>query len=301
MIRSKRLTLALLDAWLVLDAPSAAAGKYRLRLWRDDKSHFSAAAPEVVAYVHEAFEDARRVLRRGFEDMLSPFADPLADPAANYPALLHSVTLQGYWGEILAVISVEHWGAHGQTDWQIPAMLFRTHHQEFQHLETINERLRSGRPHSPDDASEKRPGRTGDDAIAFRRSKGNVITDVLTVEAKCLQAHQVAKIHDAHAKLSKGPPLPSAVRELINILSDYDTHEAELWVEALLQLWQKGYRTAVRTDGVAYACGQAPAKKPTWMSASAPDTNYTAKRNLEAMEFHFTDLPAVIEGIFKTP
>jgi hypothetical protein len=41
------------------------------------------------------FEDARQRIRRGFEDDLSPFNDPAADPAANYQkgALLRIVRI----------------------------------------------------------------------------------------------------------------------------------------------------------------------------------------------------------------
>jgi hypothetical protein len=52
--------------------------------------------------------------------------------------------LQGYAGETLAVLAVEHWGAHGHMDWIVPAFLFRLHDQEFQHPEAINERLPAG-------------------------------------------------------------------------------------------------------------------------------------------------------------
>jgi hypothetical protein len=99
-----------------------------------------------MAYVDEAFEDARRRIRRGFEDDLSPFNNPAADPAENYPALLHRVTLQGYLGETLAILTVEHWGAHGHTDWVVPAFLFRFHDQEFQHLEQSTNAFSPAKP-----------------------------------------------------------------------------------------------------------------------------------------------------------
>ena len=64
----------------------------------------TAIRDQLTDYIDEPFEDARRRIRRGFEDDLSPFRDPANDPAANYPALLHRVTLQGYFGETLAVL-----------------------------------------------------------------------------------------------------------------------------------------------------------------------------------------------------
>ena len=171
MIRFRRLTPALLDAWLVNQGLANVHVSYRLRVWRENRAELAAIRDEMVAYLDEAFDDARRRIRRGFEDDLSPFNDPAHDPAANYPALLHRITLQGYLGETLAVLAVEHWGAHGHVDWIVPAFLFRLHDQEFQHLESINEQLRAGEAYDPDRIAERRPGRTGDDGLAFRLNR----------------------------------------------------------------------------------------------------------------------------------
>src|SRR6185503_16439050 len=138
------------------------------------------------------------------------------------------------------------------------AFLFRFHDQEFQHLELINERLRAGESYDPDEEAQRRPGRTGDDGLAFRMDANNVITDVLTIEAKCVSRNNNGTIKEAHEKLALAGRLPSGIRELINLLKDYDTPEADTWREALLRLWMQGYTRAVRVDVVAYLCGQVP-------------------------------------------
>ena len=300
LIRVRRLTPGLLDAWLVDQQLAGARGSYRLRLWRETAAAFPPLRDELRAYIHEAFKDARRRLRRGFEDSLSPFNDPALDPAANYPAALNRMTLQGYFGETIGVIAVEHWGAAGHADWQVPAFLFRFHDQEFQHLEQINQRIRDGQQPNPDALNQRRPGRTGDDAVAFRRNGRGSITDVLTIEAKCLSANNNAKIQQAHEKLAAGGPLPSSIRELIELLSEYDTPEAMSWHEALLQFRADGYRTATRHDGVVYATGHIPTKGPrqAWLP-SEPHPAYTAPRHLEGMEFQFEDLGCVIDLLYR--
>lgn len=300
MIRFRRLTLATLDAWLttVVLGPSSVRS-YRLRLWREDRAALPALRAELDAYLAEAFEDAKTRLRRGFEDTLSPFADPQLDPAANYPRALHRVTLQGYFGETLAVIAVEHWGALGYSDWRVPAFLFRFHDQEFQHLELINERIRAGEVHSPDETREQRPGRTGDDGLAFRMSAEGRIINVLTLEGKCLSANRPATIADAHSKLAAASALPSGIRELINILSDYDTPETRLWQEALIR-YRRDHSNTGRADGVAYACGRLPAlPRLSWMSADHPDAAYNIQRVLEGFEFQFTDLNGLIDLLYR--
>ena len=102
--------------------------------------------------------------------------------------------------------------AHGHTDWLVPAFLFRLHDQEFQHLEAINERLLAGEAYDPERVAERRPGRTGDDGLAFRINGEYTITDVLTLEAKCLAQNNNAKIEDAHQKLAAGGLRPSCPR-----------------------------------------------------------------------------------------
>lgn len=301
MIRFKRLPLALLNSWLVDQGLPVPHHRYRLRVWRENPNGLAAIEVELIGYLDEAFDDARTRLRKGFEDSLSPFVDPLPDPAANYPALLHRVTLQGYLGETLAVLAVEHWGAAGHSDWAVPSFLFRLHDQEFQHLELINQRLANGDLHEPDETAELRPGRTGDDGLAFRINDQNVITDILTLEAKCLSANISAKIRDAHEKLAAGNLVPSGIRELINILAEYDTPEAQTWREALLRLYLNGCRDAARHDGVAYACGAIPlqANRRSWMPPNAPHPSYTVNRYLEGMEFQFADLPELINTLYR--
>lgn len=301
MIRFKRLSQVLLDAWLVQQHVASNHERYRLRVWRENRAVLTTIRSELIAYIEEAFEDARRRIRRGFEDDLSPFNDPPIDPAAGYPELLHKVTLQGYFGETLAVIAAEHWGMDGYTDWVVPAFLFRLHDQEFQHLESINERLAAGEPYDPDRISERRPGRTGDDGLAFRINDENTIIDVLTIEAKCLSVSNTGKIEEAHKKLAAGGSRPSGVRELINILDEYNTTEAHLWQKALLKLWQSGYRTTRRSDCIGYTCGQVPARsgRVAWLPPDAPHSAYTANRKLDCVEFQFEDLDGIINSLYR--
>ena len=256
---------------------------------------------ELIAYFDEALEDARKRIRCGFEDDLSPFNDPATDPAANYPTLLHRTTLQGYFGETLTVAAVEHWGAHGHTDWTVPAFLFRMHEQEFQHLEAINERILAGGVHNPDDSAEQRPGRTGDDALAFRVDGHDEITDILTLEAKCLGRNSNAKIQEAHEKLAAGTARPSGIRELINLLQEYNTREAQHWQELLFRLWKEGYRAVRRHDGVGYICGQIPTRggRVAWMPVVEPHPAYTSGRGLEGMEFQFEDLDGIVDNVYR--
>lgn len=301
MIRFRRLTASNLANWLVEQHLNGTNDQYRLRLWKEQPEALASLESELRSYVDEAFDDARKKIRAGFEDSLSPFNDAPTDPAANYPSLLHAQTLRGYFGEILAVIAIEHLNVLNYDDWKVPAFLFRFHDQEFQHLELINEKIRSGELHNPDARNELRPGRTGDDGLAFRVNDDHVITDVLTVEAKCLVQNQGQKIQEAHEKLSKGGPLPPGIRELVNLLSEYETPDASAWVESLMKLRESGYRTATRWDAITYACGHGPVRgeRVTWLPLEHPHTSYTVPRFLAGLEFHFNDLPGLIGRVYR--
>lgn len=304
MIRSKKLQHSSLDKWLVsVPLPGAPKG-YSLSLWQEDRGALVGSfRDEVIGYFDEAFEDARASIRKGFADDLGPFKPGSTDPAANFPKLLHRITQQGHLGEMLGVLAVEHWGAAGQTDWKVPAMLFRFHTVELQHLESINERIEAGQSFDQDEEAEMRPGRTGDDALAFRMNDAGEITDVLTIEAKCVKSNNLGSVNEAHAKLSTTLTRNSGFKELINILSNYDTSDAKRWRAALLHLWKESHKTVRRYDCVSYAVGAIP-KKPkdrkSWLNPLMPHHTYTAKRNLVAFEFHFPDLSSAIDAIYRS-
>lgn len=290
-----------LNQWLPQLTIPTQHQSYRLRVWREASGLLDPLRQEVIDYAQEALNDAREKMRRGFADTLSPFEDDTHDPAANYPAVLHRFTLQGYLGETLAGLAVEHFGAFGYDDWHVPAFLFRMHSTEFEHLDEINQNLQSGLGHFPDTQEHLRPGRTGDDALAFRISADGQITHVLTIEAKCLNSHKSRIAKEAHAKISSGVRRPTGVLELINLLSDYSTVEANQWRLRLLSFYKGGFQTAERLDGVSYAVGDRPvaANRIGWLPAAQPHVAYKGGRPLEAMEFQFTDVRGLVELIYR--
>lgn len=307
MIRSCRISLGSLKRWLVQQGQPKYSGQYRLRVWQEDNAELDTVRGALVAYVQEALDDARRNMRCGLSDTLSPFNDdvPDPDPAANYPAAFHRNTLQGYFGETLAGLVVEHFGAFGNDDWHVPAFLFRMHDVELRRLGLINEHLSDGKDRDPDAKSEIRPGRTGDDALAFRINEEGKITHVLTLEAKCLATNNVTKIREAFLKLSaERPRRGTSVSDVRNILSQYQTPQAKEWQRRLLSFYMEDHRHAEHLDGFAYAVGKRPKKSPkrnSWLCPSAPPADYTGGRRLEAMEFQFADLKRLIDLLYRTP
>lgn len=192
---------------------------------------------DIVEYFSEAHDDARARIRAAFEDDLSSFGGVGEDIANAYPRVAHMNTLMGYFGETLGALIVEHYGAHGFSDWQVPVLLFRFHEVEIEHIDDIIQRQAEGVSVDFDAPQEVRPGRTGDDGLAFRLDENHIITDVLRIEAKCLLNHSAAKIADAHHKLSNAPIRPQGIRQLLEIFREYrHVPGADKWISALMTL-----------------------------------------------------------------
>ncbi len=302
MIRASKLTPAKVNAWLVNHPVPATHATYRLRLSRSEPKALPAFSAELKTYMLEALDDAKARLRRGFTDPLSPFSIPSPDPAALYPSHLHRVTLMGYFGETMAGLAVESWGYIGKANWYVPAFLFRFHSQEFQHLESIKQSVASGQTYDPNATPNKRPGRTGDDCLAFHLDPTtNLLTDVLSLEAKCLETNNATIISDAHAKLSSGPHIPSGIRELIELLEDYKTPSAQAWQRELVAIYKSNGATVKRHDAVTYICSNSPKTggQIAWLPSASPHSAYKASRTLEGFEFHIDNIHQLVDSIYR--
>jgi hypothetical protein len=95
---------------------------------------------------------------------------------------------------------------------------------------------------------------------------------------------------------------PSGIRELITLLSDYETEAAQAWVQRLLKFYNEGFRTAKSRDGLAYTVGAAP-KQPvsrvSWLPPAAPHSTYTATRRFDGMEFQLEDLDGLVNALYR--
>ncbi|HEU5046541.1 MAG TPA: hypothetical protein VFT64_01720 [Rickettsiales bacterium] len=301
MIRTKKINTPQLQTWLKTQPlPTPGAPQYYLRLLRTDAAAFDQIEGSLKEYIQEAHEDARRKLRDSLADDLSPFTSSTPDPAENYPAILHKITLKGYWGEVLAGLLVEHLGAHGKSGWCIPAYLFRHHVVELQHLENINQKLRQGENYDPDAPENKRPGRTGDDVLAFIMGDDGQISDVLVLEAKCVDPHNATILGNAHTQISETRTPPVDILRLLEILKDYDTTKAKAWRLSLTNYYASGHKNADRYNGVSYVCTNPPKQATSWMPHEKPHEKYTTPRKLKGLEIHMPELDEVIERIYRS-
>lgn len=299
-----------LNAWLVQQvAPTPGLPQYCLRAWKSDPNGYAVIKPALEYFVDEALQDARSNVRKGFS-VISPFIQPVNnpppphDPAAGYPRYLHQVTLQGYLGELLSVLGVEHLGAHGSNDWVAPFMLFRFHSVEFDHLGQIQTTLRAGGVPMANAQAQMRPGRTGDDALAIRVDANGHVVSVLTLEAKCTPDHNIAHVTDACGKLVEGSKIspPANIKNLINMLSDYPHLPAAVNLQqSLLAYFFNQTPPPVRVNGLTYAYGRAPVRGGPWVSAATKPAAYRDPQPLEVMEYHLHDVVTILDELFRRP
>ncbi|GAB1773225.1 hypothetical protein [Priestia megaterium] len=267
--------------------------RYRHTLLKEKNEHKLETMEPLKIIFKKAHEDARQRLRKAFEISLDPFdvegeEEVQYDPAEGYPEVLGMTTLKGYFGEVFAGIIAENFSPFEEDNWKVPAFSFRYHEIAFDQLEML---MQTG------ENIENIPGRTGDDCLAFVLDNGKIIK-VLFCEAKCTAGHSETMIKKAHEQISTSNRYPVELRRLIEILNEYDSKEAKLWVKALRELWfSRAKPTHERYNLVSYVCGQSP-KVPkdrrSWIPSDVAHNKYTGIHKLEAVEVHLDDIEGTI-------
>lgn len=299
MIRTRRVAVDRLARWLGETHAGPASTAYRLRVLTENLPHRPPILPELLAYVEEAHEDTKRKLRRVLAPSLSPFLSP-PDPALGYPRDLHESSLMGYFGEVLAGLLLEHMTVHGHNSWRVPAFLFRFHQVAIQKLQLRRDLILQGlQVADVDDKSETIPGRTGNDVLAFREENGE-LGGIVACEAKCFSAHKLADARKAHKQLSASPRCPNGVYELIEILGEYDTPDANLWRERLRRFYLDDGAQLPSFNLLMYATGNPPKRNMTWLPSATADSSYTSSRPLEVLEVRLDNPNSLVLHIYRS-
>lgn len=282
-----------LSKWLSNSVTESKDKRYRHRILKENFNQRHEIIEDLKLFVQNAHEDARLRLRKITGISLDPLGSPCRnDPARGYPEVLHIQTLKGYFGEIFAGLIATNFSSFEEGNWEVPAFLFRFHIVEFQHLEILRQ---------TNIEAKKRPGRTGDDVLAFQRDENGYIIRSLVCEAKCTHSHDSEMISEAHKKASEANLKPVDIPQLIEILQDYDDLEYEKWIDSLRYLYFQDSNIAYeRCDLVSYICGHSPAKngKKTWIPVDRPHKDYSGGRRLEAVEIHLNGVEELIREVY---
>lgn len=286
--RKRMLTRQKVSLWLGSRVYDSQDKRYRHRVVQEYPSRRDQILPELTKYIQKAHNDARYRLRRLAQNPLDPLGfTPSVDPAKGYPELLHIQTLKGYFGEIFAGLIAEFLSPFEIDGWKVPAYLFRFHLTEFQQLEYMRQTGQN---------AHKRPGRTGDDCLAFLMNSEGKIVRSLYCEAKCTADHDTAMIADAHEKVSQSVIVD--IPQLVEVLRDSNDPDAAKWINALLELqFGKPHLAYERYDLVSYVC-RAPKRSGMWLPSDKPHPKYTADRKLEAVEIHLPDVEKLIRLVY---
>jgi hypothetical protein len=283
-----------LPHWLPNTVTESKDKRFRHRFIKEDLTGRTEGLKELRVIVQNAHEDARKHLRALAGISLDPLnlgaTSPARDPAEGYPERLHPMTLKGYLGEIFAAVLAEHFLPFDFDNWKVPAFLFRFHLVEFQQLESMRQ--------TGADAK-LRPGRTGDDCVAFQLDSSGRIIRSLYCESKCTYEHDTDLISDAHVKVGESEIVD--IPQLIEVLKEKNDPESLQWVDALRQFWMHGVsRGYERFDLVCYVCGKSPVRgdRKTWMSVDRPHDKYRGGRKLEAVEVHLNDIAGILGEVY---
>ena len=281
--------------WLHNSVTESSDKKYRHRLFKEHPGKHRDILSELTLYVQNAHEDARYRLRKLAENSLDPLdPKPTFDPAAGYPEIFHIQTLKGYFGEIFAGLIAEHFSPFGEDGWKVPAFLFRFHGVEFQQLELL--RHTGG-------TADLRPGRTGDDCLAFTLDKEGEITRFIYCEAKCTPSHDTTMIADAHKKVGESV-FPVDLPQILEILQLRTDTVSRAWVRAVYHLWlESTEHKSEHCNMVSYICGVSPVRggRLAWLPTDKPHEQYKAQRRLEAVEIHLPDVEQLIREVYGKP
>lgn len=273
---------------MIASRSNSPSSHYRHTKLTEDDAQRSDGLDALEAAVAAAHQDAAGWIERALGDSLPPL-DP-CDVAANYPDGLHTLTLQGYLGEVFAGVLAENFQPHGY-DWEVPAYLFRFHQTA---IESLDRRLQFG------GRADRIPGRTGDDCIAFVRDTEGHIVAWLNCEAKCSADHSASLIAKGHDQVSRPLRRGASTLALIDVMLDSDDPAAPRWVAAL-RLFRRAVGTATeaeRADLLVYVCGRGPVDGGSWVPRTAPHVRYSARVPLEAMEVHLTDVDDVLVTVY---
>lgn len=281
-----------LKNWLQEESPQPTSALYRYRRF-STKSADDALRAELQTLAREAHRDALERLESLLRPSMEPFPGAAGwetDRSTGYPYELHEITLQGYFGELLAAGIVQVAAPFEENGWEVPAFRWRVNVFD---LFRALERFRMERAEVPAIF-----GAHGDDCTAFRLSEEDGEIDAyLICECKCTLTHRAELIAKAHEQLTSAPTAMD-IPQLLEVIRDAPAAVRDRWSAPL-------WRMYLRPDAVPrrhyflYVHGKRPVQKESWLSADEPHEKYKATVPLEAVELHIDDLAGLIADVYS--
>jgi hypothetical protein len=254
------------------------------------------AVPEVVEHLQAYAREAHRDALLELESMVLPHLEPFPGaagwepaPPTGYPYQLHEITLQGYFGELLAAKLVQVIEPFEIGGWEVP--VFRWRLNVFDLMRAL-ERFRMERTEVPAIF-----GAHGDDCTAFRLSATGHVEEYIVCECKCTLTHRAELIAKGHEQL-RSAPMAMDTLQLLRILKDAPAAIRDRWVEPLRAMYRRGANAVPRRHLFLYVHGQRPINKATWIPRDQPHEAYAAKEPLEAVELHIDGVDALIAAVY---
>lgn len=279
--------------WLQLVSTSSYLPAYRHRRFYAD-SPTAEVLEELRAFARHAHQDAVREFNELLDPTLAPFASAAPAEVCGYPYKLHTATLQGYFGEILAAILVQSSSPFEVNGWEVPAFRFRVHVPLVYRTLEVHRFTGGQIPQSF--------GPPGDDCTAFRLDENGKIAAYLICEAKCTTGHDKRLIEDAHKQASKHAPTALDIPLLLKVLERAPAHIRDRWVNPLREFYHS-VDASSRGNLVLYVHGTGARNGEDRLPSDKPHEAYNGSVvPLEAVEVHLSAVADVVSGIYaETP
>lgn len=284
----------LIDALPISNVPER---KYRHRRLDEKQELREQILPRLRDAVQQSLEDMKRALVNPMLSSLDPLQlNQTVTVADLYPHELPLKTKMGYFGEFMAGLLCVEFEVFGESDWEVPAYLFRWHEPAIRYLERI-------RKEEIPEPSREVYGRQGDDCLVFRRDDNGEIISFVVCEAKCLSEHDSTAVREAHRKLSKPGNVAEDRIQVIKILEERQRHRPEpdlqKWIDALhVMEFRAASSECERYDMVCYVYGKPPARQRCWIPRDAPHDAYQGGRDLEAIEVYLDQVGELVLKVY---
>lgn len=282
----------MLSDWLSIER-NETNGYQHLLLRQTSPGKWKELIDKLIQYFENAHLDARTHFHRMAGIDLHPASNKTN--TVQYPNNLPDITQRGLFGEVLCGLITESFRFIGSYGWKVPVFLFR-YHQDVENY--IHRRLRGGNEREV-------IGRLGDDFLALAINDDGTVAATLVGEAKFRKTLPPSKgielMEDVHKKMSQDDDTPVNIMRLSELLKYKDADKyavtcADLERLNLLDTTKKVPRIDLVCLIVEKTKKEFP---PTYIPQKSKHSQYTCKRELQAVEVIIEDVCDLIEEIYK--
>ena len=296
-----------LTKWLAESSNAHAVDYHHLLLSAADGNTWQSLIKELKLYFESAHLDSRKHFHNFASIDLHATATS-GTTATVYPNSLPRMAQKAFFGEIFCGLVAEHYALVGGKTWVVPVFLLRNHDVAKYYLKKLVRKVR---------VSKEIPGRHGDDFIALEVDSTGTVAGALVAEAKYRATLNTSvyngllngiKTKTGGTKsgiledLNDSHSIPDDLKTIAEILHEIDKNKYASIINSIEQIELSGSSSSIRrTDMFVIIGAKLPKKhKPPFLATKKKPTNYTQKRDLQAVEIVIPDAENLIQSLYNS-